>query len=46
MRADKKERLKRLLKALAERFPNFIAQVLSAVLAGIITAAILKLFGW
>lgn len=42
----KKKRLKQKLKALAEKIKPFAEEIISATLAGVITAAILKLLGW
>lgn len=44
--SDEEKRRKRKPSALAEKVLTFVIDILSAILAGLATAAILRLFGW
>lgn len=46
MKPQKEKRLRQKAKALAEKIKSITAEILSAVISGLITTAILKLLGW
>ena len=46
MKPQKEKRLRRRAKALAGKIKSFTAEILSAIISGLITAAIIRLLGW